>query len=258
MNKRKIALLAMSACMIAILAIGGTLAYFTDTDEATNVFTTAKVNIDLIEQQRDGEGGLEEYVNEGKVLYPIVGSAQGEKDEMGMPTAKNYMDKIITVKNLDDSTDAYVRVYLAIPSVLDNVKDAGQNILHFNWGNKFETGDYTVADYANWGAETLLVKDFDIDGLDYNVYYRDYNKVMAADTETGSAAYVGFYMDENVDYVQATDTAEGYYTIKGEKINYDFTKGVNIPVFAVGVQSAGFTTAAAAVDAAFGAGYNPF
>lgn len=251
--KKKILAMCLVVAMLAIAIVGGTLAYFTDTDEATNTFTTAKVNIALIEQQR-GENGLEEYVNEGKVLYPIVGSAQGAKDDMGMPTAANYIDKIITIENLEDSTDAYVRLYIAIPSVLDNVADAGQNVLHFNWGNNFETGEYTVADYANWGAETLLVKDFAIDGINYNVYYRDYNKVMAAGTETGSAAYVGFYMDANVDY----DNENGYYTINGEEIEYDFSNGVNIPVFAVGVQEAGFDSAADAVNAAFGADFNPF
>ena len=250
--KKKILAMCLCVAMLAIAIVGGTLAYFTDTDEATNTFTTAKVNIALNEQQR-GENGLEAFENE-KVLYPIVGSAQGEKDEMGMPTAANYIDKIITIKNLEDSTDAYVRLYIAIPSVLDNVGNAGMNVLHFNWGNNFETGEYTVEDYKNWGAETLLVQDFNIDGINYNIYYRDYNKVMEADTETGSAAYVGFYMDANVDY----DNENGYYTINGEEIEYDFSNGVNIPVFAVGVQEAGFDTAADAVTAAFGADFNPF
>ena len=154
--KKKIVSLALVVALIAI-AVGGTLAYFTDEAEATNTFTTTKINIALVEQQR-GENGLEPFKQE-KVLYPIVGSAQGEKDAMGLPTAKNYVDKIITIKNESDSDQAYVRLYIAIPSALDNVKDAGQNVLHFNYGNKFETGNYTAADYANWGAETMLVKD---------------------------------------------------------------------------------------------------
>ena len=249
--KKKIVSLALVVALIAI-AVGGTLAYFTDEAEATNTFTTTKINIALVEQQR-GENGLEPF-EQKKVLYPIVGSAQGEKDAMGLPTAKNYVDKIITIKNESDSDQAYVRLYIAVPSVLDNVADAGQNVLHFNYGNKFETGNYSVADYANWGAETMLVKDFTIDGVMYNIYYRDYNKVMEKNTETGSAAYVGFYLDKGFDY----DVEKGYYTINGEKINFDFSKGVNIPVYAVGVQSAGFDTAAAAVEAAFGAGFNPW
>ena len=51
---------------------------------------------------------------------------------------------------------------------------------------------------------------------------------------------------------------KGEYTINGNVINFDFYKGVNIPVAAVGVQAAGFDTAAAAVEAAFGTSFNPF
>lgn len=49
MSKRKIVLLALAACMVAILAVGGTLAYFTAEDDATNTFTVGNVAIDLTE-----------------------------------------------------------------------------------------------------------------------------------------------------------------------------------------------------------------
>ena len=38
-KRKKIALLVTSLALIATLPIGGTLAYFTDSDEATNVIT---------------------------------------------------------------------------------------------------------------------------------------------------------------------------------------------------------------------------
>ena len=250
--KKKILALALVVVLAVTAVTGATLAYFTDEAEATNTFTTAKIDIALKEQQR-GANGLEPFA-QNKKLFPIVGSAQGEKDAMGMPVAKNYVDKIITIENLATSTDAYVRLYIAIPSALDNVKDAGQNVLHFNFGNDFATGEYTTADYANWGAETLLTTNFAIDGTNYNIYYRDYNKVMTKNTETGSAAYVGFYLDSQVDY----DNDNNYYTINGEEIKFNFSNGVTIPVYAVGVQAAGFDACAAAVDAAFGANFNPF
>ena len=249
MSKRKILSLALTLCMVAILAVGGTLAYFTDTDNANNTFTVGNVQIELVEQER-GENGLQDFT-QNKKLMPIVGSAQGEKDEMGLPVAENYVDKIITVKVNDNSEEAYVRVYVAIPTALDNV-DPGQNILHFNIGNKFETGNYTAADHANWGAETLVATAYEIDGVDYNVYYRTYNKAMAENTETGSAAYVGFYFDAGVDH-NGTN-----YTINGEVINFDFSNGVTIPVYAIGAQTAGFDTADAALEAAFGTNYNPW
>ena len=53
MNKKKILVLAMTLSMVAILAIGGTIAYFTDTDIQTNVFTTGNVKIDLFEDFGD-------------------------------------------------------------------------------------------------------------------------------------------------------------------------------------------------------------
>ena len=145
--------------------------------------------------------------------------------------------------------------------MLDNVGDASQNILHVNDGNKFVAagnktdGDAINADYtAYMGKETLLTTAYDIGGVKYNIYYRDYNKVMAKDDVTGAAFIVGLYLDKGVDYNNETQK----YTINGADIDFDFSNGVSIPVFAVGVQSQGFDTCAAAVEAAFGANYNPW
>lgn len=259
--KKKILSLCLVICLAAIAIVGGTLAYFTDTDEATNTFTTANVKIDLIEQQRNDEGSTLEDFENGKILMPIVGSAQGEKDQFGLATAENYVDKIVTVKNL--ASDAYVRVYYAIPEALDNVTDAGKNVLHVNAGNKFVAdGNKTDVQAINvdfttyMGNETLLAAAYNIDGVRYNIYYRDYNKILTKDEVTGAAFIVGLYLDKGVNY----DNDNNYYTINGQKIDFDFSNGVNIPVFAVGVQSAGFENSgcSAAVEAAFGASYNPW
>ena len=45
--KKKIVALALVICMLAIAIVGGTLAYFTDTDAQTNTFTAGKVGIKL-------------------------------------------------------------------------------------------------------------------------------------------------------------------------------------------------------------------
>ena len=47
--KRKISLGIAAVAMVLTVAIGGTLAYFTDRDEATNVITMGKVHISLVE-----------------------------------------------------------------------------------------------------------------------------------------------------------------------------------------------------------------
>ena len=66
MNK-KIAILALSLCMIAAIAITGTLAYFTDSDAQTNTFTVGNVDIDLTEPNWEKEGGGED---QGEDAYP--------------------------------------------------------------------------------------------------------------------------------------------------------------------------------------------
>lgn len=67
MNKRKIMVMAMALCMVAILAIGGTLAYFTDDDQNTNVFTMGNVDIVLDEAKViRGEGEAEDEYTAGK------------------------------------------------------------------------------------------------------------------------------------------------------------------------------------------------
>ena len=254
--KKKILTLCLVVALAATAIVGGTLAYFTDTAKAVNTFTVGGVKIDLIEQQRGENGSLVDF-KDGAVLMPIVGSAQGEKDAYGLPTAKNYVDKIVTVKNL--SSNAWVRVYYAIPTVLDNVGDASQNIVHVNGGNKFVAagnkadGNAVNEDYTkNMGEEVYVGAYTGADQVSYNLYYRDYNKILTKDEVTGSAFMVGLYLDKNV------DMDKDGYTINGNRINFDFSKGVNIPVAAVGVQAAGFNTAAAAVEAAFGAKFNPF
>ena len=69
MNKRKIILLAALLVMVAILGVGGTLAYFTAEDEATNTFTVGNVKIELTEPNWDATGKAEaENVYPGQVL----------------------------------------------------------------------------------------------------------------------------------------------------------------------------------------------
>lgn len=272
--KKKLIAIFLCVALVAVGIVGASLAYFTDTDEATNTFTTANVDIQLIEQQRNADGSELEAFEQNKVLYPLVGSAQTDaKDKFGLTTAKNYVDKIVTVKNL--AADAYVRVYVAVPTKLQ-APAAANNVLHWNLGNKFVAagnktdGQAINPDYtANMGEWTEIGKTT-IEGVQYDVGYITYKKMLTKDEVTGSAFFVGMYLDKGVDYVPATETGEAYYTINGTKIEFDFTKGVKIPVFAVGAQAAGFAdetdasgnvtkcAADVAIDAAFGANYSPW
>ena len=258
MKKKSIVLAATALMMAAALVIGGTLAYFTDTDNATNTFTAGGVKIDLNEQQR-GENGLEDF-EQDKILMPIVGSAQGEKDEYGMPKADNYVDKMVTVTNTGAS-DAYVRAYFAIPSALDDgyeTFNAGLNVLHFNFGNKV-TEDGTIS--STYGVEWIWKHDgkwnyFEttIDDVSYNVYYADDYEALPAG-ETTERFVDGVYLDKSFDQKD-----DGTYVAFGQDLDLgslDMNE-VSCPVFAVAVQAAGFDSADEAITEAFGANYNPF
>ena len=149
--KKKITAIALIVAILAVGVIGGSLAYFTDKDNATNTFTAGGVKIDLIEQQVNKEGTALEAFKQDQVLMPIVGSAQGEKAAQGQPVAENYIDKIVTIKNTGKSA-AYVRAYFAIPSDLDDgyeTFNAGANILHFNFGNAFTEDGTLVSTEGN-------------------------------------------------------------------------------------------------------------
>ena len=56
MKKKSILMAAIAVMLVAVLVVGGTLAYFTDTKSATNTFTVGNVKIDLIESKYHREG----------------------------------------------------------------------------------------------------------------------------------------------------------------------------------------------------------
>lgn len=73
--KRKLVLTITAIMLAAALAVGGSLAYFTDTQEAENVFTIGNVTIDLEEPKWDctGKKDAEDvYPGEALAKDPIV------------------------------------------------------------------------------------------------------------------------------------------------------------------------------------------
>lgn len=251
--KKKILALCLCVALAATAIVGASLAYFTDTDEATNTFAVGNVKINLIEQQR-GENGLVPF-EQNKKLYPIVGSAQGEKDALGMPTAKNYVDKIVTIENTG-SEKAYIRAYFAIPSALDDGYEsfnAGLNVLHFNFGNA--NGATTEGNQWLWQHDGKWnYFETTINGIAYNVYYADYYQAVDAGATTEQFVQ-GVYLDKTFDIKDGKCYAFGQEVTLDDGWDWN---NVSCPVFAIACQAEGFDDAATAMDAAFGAKYNPW
>lgn len=252
--KKKIMAIGLTVAVLAIAIVGMTLAYFTDEEPATNTFTFGNVNINLIEQQRNDDGSDFEPFEQNKPLIPIVGSAQGDKDDFGLPTAANYVDKVVTIKNTGDNA-AYIRAYFAIPSVLDDGADdfnAGHNILHFNFGNKVTEDGQVVTTYQNewkWKNTDGSWKYFEtiIDGISYNVYYADYHEAVPSGVTT-ERFVDGVYLDSTVDFDD-----QGNMWHQGEIVDLEGLDLTNVkcPVFTIACQAAGFDSAEEAFNAAF-------
>lgn len=120
MSKRKILTLALMLCMVAILAIGGTLAYFTDTDTADNVFTVGNVSIDLTEPKWDATGS-----EEAKEVYPGEALA---KD----PTVTNDGKNPCFVRLSVTGWDALINAGLSVNNITYRT-DSVDNKLGDNW-----------------------------------------------------------------------------------------------------------------------------
>ena len=229
--KKKILSLCLVIALAATAVIGGTLAYFSDTDAQKNTFTTGNVAIDLWEDFGDNDdAGIEE-------LIPATGSAQNG-------TLKIGIENEVYVKNTG-SEDAYVRVHIAIPQILDDGADtfnAAANVLHFNyadesigegkwdWSKAYDDGKYV----GDWNYYTTEVA-----GIWYNVYVVTYTGKLS----TGYATVDAIHQV----YLDSQTTNEDITAIKqvlGEQWK--------ILVVAEGTQAEGFANAYEALNTAFG------
>lgn len=96
---KKIVLAVASLGLVATMAVGGTLAYFTDTDAKKNEFVLGKVDISLIEDSNDAKA--QKLDDESGIKYSDV-----------MPG--DELEKNVDVKVNEDSRDAYIAVKIDI------------------------------------------------------------------------------------------------------------------------------------------------
>ena len=251
--RKKIVALSMAVLMLAVCVIGGTLAYFTDTDEATNTFSVGGVEIEQIEQERNANGGLQAFTQDQVVMPAILDKLTPKTpitvngyDLTIRNQAGNYVDKIVSVYNKGKS-EAYVRTIIAIPTGGDSYwGNPTDNWLHYNcvsdndtnpangwyWGTK-ETGEY-----PSDPADMNVIQNVKINGVEYDLnIVTNVNKIAAE--EYTAPCLMGFYLDDDVN---ADD--QGYYMMRnGERIGLEIGDKMNILVFSQAVQTEGFADA---------------
>lgn len=234
MNKRKLLLVALSLCMVAILAMGGTLAYLTDTDSQLNVMTLGKVDISQNEQQQ-GENGLEDFAQDKPLLPMVDNREEGDPvvvDGYFNDKMKNVVDKIVTVKNEaaegDINQEAYVRTILAFETATEY--KAGTTEVLRDGKAIFDTYIGTLGDFELLTRDTIV-----IDGVEYVLAVKVYEKALAPQ-EVSDPSLKQIFMSPDANNENMTLFGDTY----------------TILALSQGVQVAGFENAKDALDRAFG------
>lgn len=98
MKKKSILMAAIAVMLVAVLVVGGTLAYFTDTKSADNTFTVGDVKIKLDESNVNDPNGDRVTSNEYTDVFPGI---QYKKDPVVTNTGKNdaYVRAVVTIEN---------------------------------------------------------------------------------------------------------------------------------------------------------------
>lgn len=217
--KKKITALCLCISLLAVALIGGTMAYFTDTDNAANTFTVGNIKIELEEKNKDG--------------------SDFTQDQILMPGEENSIVKNVFVTN-KGAQNAYMWVEIWLPKKL-----ADQNNLHFNSFNTYKAADGTVVmkDASEAAADDVLLAEtncVDIGTKDIsNVSYQGYrinivnDTPKAANASTASLLY-SVFMDAGI--TQCTVHNDCYKLLNGECYN----GSPEIIVDAFGIQADGF------------------
>lgn len=261
--KKKLTLVVTCIVLVAAMVIGGTLAYFTDTKNATNTFTVGNVKIELIESRFHREGndnsgdtsipdptqaasGMD-YVTDGHKAFTDAEIQQDAKDY------KSYIDEkgalMVPGRNVakcpyvinKGNTAAYIRIRVMVPSKGNNdfvaVKDGG--VITNQWcTTSMLSGEFQMGETAKWPVVTKAVEQ---GGVTYDVYTFVRNEPLAAGamTEWNVWNFIGISAD--------ADNADIQKAIEAGAIAEDGT--LNVLVEADAIQAEGFANATEAFNA---------
>ena len=266
--KKKLIAIFLCVALVAIAVVGASLAYFTDTDKATNTFTVGNVKIDLIESKlhRQGSGGT------GDTSIPAPSqTASGMKylkdgvkaftDDEIKADAETYKESYLAVKGQNmvpgrrvakspyvintGANDAYIRIRVMIPSTANNDFVAVENggVITNVWcSTSMLSGEFVNTKSGGQANEPYINKAaVTRDGVTYDVYTFIRVEPLAAGamTEWNVWNNIGINKDATSDDIQKAIDA-GAITATGD------TMTLNVLVEADAIQSEGFANATAA------------
>lgn len=155
--------------VVVSASIIGTLAYLADSQAETNVMTMGKIDIKIVEYEREeidkkGEDAVVQTFNDNKLLIPSIvpdgfdyskpaayvnwdnennkiKPGTGYTSKIWEPAAiTNEVDKRVFVKNTGKKTNAYVRLYFAFEAGQYASFGQFRNKIHLNINKRIGTG----------------------------------------------------------------------------------------------------------------------
>ena len=259
--KKKLTAIFLCVALAAIAIVGASLAYFTDTDSATNTFTVGNVKIDLIESRYHREGndnsgdtsipdptqtasGMK-YVTDGHKAFTdeeIKADAEKYSEYIGergksMVPGRNFAKCPYVVNT--GTNDAYIRIRVMAPHDYEGSYRGFINAMicsSATSSGEFQHG----ANGVNWPV--IEENGYtDEDGLKYDVYTFTRTEPLKAGamTEWNVWNFIGISKDAtSADIQKAIDA--------GAITATDGTMTLNVLVEADAIQAEGFADAAAA------------
>ena len=248
--KKKLTAIFLCVALAAIAIVGASLAYFTDTDSATNTFTVGNVKIQLLESslhrenagfangqtptselwsavEKKGSGNTSKY-KDGDTFYTDAqieaNAAEYKCENVQLIPGRSY-HKMPYVKNVG-SNDAYIRIRVMIPADLDTA------VLN---SSMYTSSAMSQKEFTMAIDQTGTVER---DGVKYNVYTFTRIDSLAPNEMTYWNVWGTIHMDTTVTSAQSE-------ALFGE--NGPYPNGVfPVLVEADAIQAEGFADASAA------------
>ena len=268
--KKKITAIFLCVALLAIAIVGASLAYFTDTQAATNTFTVGNVKIDLIESKFHREGNdnsgdttipdpTHQVTADDGMKYVTTGHKMFTNDEI-KTDAETYKTAYLAVKGQNmvpgrgvakcpyvvntGANDAYIRIRVMVPSAANNdfVEANLGGVITNQWcSSSISTGEFIDGKGGGWNNAPAIERNVEKDGVEYDVYTFTRKEPLApgAMTEWNVWNFIGISKDATAEDIQKAVTA-------GAITATDDTLTLNVLVEADAIQAEGFADAAAA------------
>lgn len=150
--KKKVALTAAAVAMVGTLAVGGTLAWFTDTETATNVVTTGNVDIAIYETKNEDP----EYEWQKSDIQNDEGLVYSGEDNKGL-TPGEELTKRVAVGN-EGNNDALIKVEITFPNEVEYALNNDGTWYNDGKGGFYYLGVVEPGNFTTDLLESLTIK----------------------------------------------------------------------------------------------------